>query len=259
MDEFVSGVEMELQESVHDADVQALAEVAEPTEQVADLGNEQTQQEPAQKESGTEPGWMKRRIDAGIQKGLANARKEWEAEMNAKFTAQMAPLYERLYEQEADKLVAEGEFKTRERALEYVKLKNGTAPQQAATTQQSAPRDENGRFVARESTEENEAKAAAEKLMQQAAALKAEHGFDAMALFRSNEAIKQRVVSGKLDFNDLYELYGQNASAKPNVPAPMRSANGSFGNAASVVRSMTDQGFAKLDAELASGKKFRTT
>jgi hypothetical protein len=39
----------------------------------------------------------------------------------------------------------------------------------------------------------------------------------------------------------------------------MRSANGSFGNTASVVRTMTDQGFAKLDAELASGKKYRTT
>ena len=108
-------------------------------------------------------------------------------------------------------------------------------------------------------TNGGDAKATAEKLLQQANELKAEHGFDAMALFRSNEAIKQKVVTGKLDFNDLYELYGQNTQPKPSVPAPMRTANGSFGNSASVVRTMTDQGFAKLDAELASGKKYRTT
>ena len=258
MDEFVSGVEMELQESAHAADVQALAEVAEQEAQLEPAVDEQPQQEAAPKEGGTEPGWMKRRIDAGIQKGLAAARREWEASMQAEFAAKMAPLYERLYEQEADKLVADGEFKTRERALEYVKLKNGTTTQQAATPQQETPRDENGRFVARD-TNNGDAKATAEKLLQQANELKAEHGFDAMALFRNNEAIKQKVVTGKLDFNDLYELYGQNTQSKPSVPAPMRTANGSFGNSASVVRTMTDQGFAKLDAELASGKKYRTT
>lgn len=262
MDEFTSGVEMELQESAQVADVQALAEVTEQEAQLEPAGNEQPQQEAAPKDGGNEPGWMKRRIDAGIQKGLAAARREWEAAMQADFAAKMAPLYERLYEQEADKLVADGEFKTRERALEYVKLKNGTATNQAATPQQETPRDENGRFTARESGVSGDAKAKAEMLLQQANELKAEHGFDAMALFRSNDAIKQKVVTGKLDFNDLYELYGQNAQptqSKPSVPAPMRTANGSFGNSASVVRTMTDQGFAKLDAELASGKKYRTT
>lgn len=259
MDEFIPGVDNEVQESVQAADVQALAEVTEQVASVEELGaeNEQLQQTAEQKDGGTEPGWMKRRIDAGIQKGLAAARREWEATMQAEFTAKMAPLYERLYEQEADKLVADGEFKTRERALEYVKLKNGSAPQAASVPQTETPRDANGRFVARASAD-NDAKDKANALLEQANALKAEHGFDAMALFRSNEAIKQKVVSGKLDFNDLYELYGQNTQPQRNVPAPMRSANGSIGNAASVIRTMTDKGFAQLDAELASGKRFRT-
>lgn len=258
MDEFTSGVEMELQESAHVADVQALAEITEQEAQHEPAVDEQPKQEAAQKDGGTEPGWMKRRIDAGIQKGLAAARREWEAAMQAEFTAKMAPLYERLYEQEADKLVADGEFKTKERALEYVKLKNGTPTQQAATPQQETSRDEKGRFVSRD-TDNGDAKATAERLLQQANELKAEHGFDAMALFRSNEAIKQKVVTGKLDFNDLYELYGQNSQPKPSIPAPMRSANGSVGSTASIVRTMSDKGFEKLDAELASGKKYRTT
>lgn len=261
MDEFTSGVEIEMQETEQVAAVEGLAEITEQSAEVETLAseNEQVQQEPQQNAGGTEPGWMKRRIEAGIQKGMAKMRSEIEAQMQADFAAKMAPLYERLYEQEADKLVADGEFKNRARALEYVKLKSGAPNQQTATPKQETPRDENGRFVSREASSQNDARATAEMLKQQADALKAEHGFDAMALFRNNEAIKQKVVSGKLDFNDLYELYGNAEQSKPSVPAPMRSANGSFGNVASVVRSMTDQGFAKLDAELASGKKFRTT
>ena len=53
MDEFTSGVEMELQESAQAADVQALAEATEQEVQLEPAGNEQPQQEAAQKESGT--------------------------------------------------------------------------------------------------------------------------------------------------------------------------------------------------------------
>lgn len=258
MDEFTSGVEMEMQENAQVADVAALAEVTEQTDVVESVEAEMEQpqqQEAKQKDGGTEPGWIKSRITAAVKK----AEREWEARMQERIAAEMAPFLEMKYEREAEALVAEGEFKTKERALEYVKLKNGSASKQASTPQQEAPRDANGRFASREEAPVNDAKATAEKLKQQADALKAEHGFDAMALFRSNEAIKQKVVTGKLDFNDLYELYGNAEQSKPNVPAPMRSSNGSFGNAASIVRTMTDQGFAKLDAELASGKKYRTT
>lgn len=258
MDEFISGVEMEMQDNTQVAAVEELAEVTEQEAAISALDSETTQpqqQEAQQKEGGTEPGWMRRRIDAGIQKGIAKARSEWEAQMRA----EIAPLLEMKYEREAEALVDEGEFKTKERALEYVKLKNGSAVQTASAPQQETPRDANGRFVSRESEPSFDAKATAQMLKQQADALKAEHGFDAMALFRGSEAIKQKVVTGKLDFNDLYELYGNAEQTKPNIPAPMRSANGSFGSTASVVRTMTDQGFAKLDAELASGKKYRTT
>lgn len=259
MDEFNPGVEMEMQEIVQDAAVNDLAEVTEQDASVEVLeGNTQAQQETAQKDGGTEPGWMRKRIDSGIQKGLAAAKREWEAAMHAEFEAKMAPLYERIYEQEAEKLVAEGEFKNKERALEYVKLKNGSATPSTAS-KQDVTRDASGRFTSRETTQDNSAQATAQMLLQQANTLKSEHGFDAMALFRNNEAIKQKVISGKLDFNDLYELYGQEESGKSSVPAPIRSANGSFGSSASVIRTMTDKGFAQLDAELAKGKKYRTT
>lgn len=262
MDEFTSGVENQVQENVQDAAVESLVEVTQEPAAVEELlvsDAQQTQQQ-TEKEPQSEPGWIRRRVDAGIQKGLAAMRSELESQLRSEYEAIIAPMRDRMLEQEASQLVADGEFKSKERALEYLKLKNGSPVQTAQQTaqqsvQRETPRDDNGRFVKRDV--QSDAATRAAELKSQADALMQEHGFDAMELFRNNETIKQKVVTGKLDFNDIYDLYGQSAPRKTSVPSPMRSANGAAGGDASVVRAMNDQSFERFDAALGAGRRFK--
>lgn len=191
---------------------------------------EKTSEEPKQ-----EPGYVKYRIDKAVQKAL----QEQEQRLRAEFDQTLAPIRESMMERQADELVESGEFKSKERALEYLKLKGGVPIEET-------PRDERGRFT---KNEDPVIQARADLLAKQADKIKANRGLDVMAVFNDDPDVKQRILSGEWDFYDVAD------AMKKNPPAPMRSPNGIGVNAMSI-QNMTDEQFKKLQANLANGRKY---
>lgn len=197
----------------------------------------------------SEPGWMKKRLADYAAKEVAKAQAQWAAEQEAR----LAPLYEQFYAQQADQLVASGEFKNRDTALEYVRLKNGvvTTTKQPEAKPAEQPRDANGRFTSTQNTQPAaDVQARAAQLVAQAKAIKAANGIDVMKLYNENPEVKQRVVSGEWDFADVV----QNVGRGNYIPAPMRSANGTIQQTR--IANMTDEQFARFDQAVASGRSF---
>ena len=178
-------------------------------------------QAPETVEQSTEPGWMKGRIDAAVNK----ARKQWEQEQEAK----LAPLYQYMNDREAQELVDQGEFKSIERAREYVQLKKGMAPAEPV-------HEPNPMLQAR-----------AELLAQQADKIKASKGIDVVAAL-SDPEVKSRIMSGEWDFYDVAENM-----RKPL--APMRTPNGA-GQRVADISNMSEDQWNRLQANLKSGRKY---
>ena len=222
---------------------QTLAEALGAAEEQA-----QTTDNPVDTNSQSEPGWMRRRIDAAVRK----ANSELEAKLRAEYDAQLAPLREAQLAAEADKLVADGKISDREMALNYLRAtKNMPTPvnaEQPAPAPASAARDEKGRFVSTKPDAESQQRAAT--LVAQADALSRSSGVDVMALYNSNPDIKQKIISGEWDFVDVL----QHAQSTPSVPSPVRSTN-TFGIGNMNMKSMSDDQFDKLNAMLAEGKR----
>lgn len=185
----------------------------------------------------SEPGWIKKRVDKAVQKAVA----ETEARMRAQFDAQMKPFLERQIEQDARELVRQGEFKTLERAKEYLQLKQGVTPE-------PKPRNEKGQF-----TGDPEAKARANILANQAKRIKDSKGVDVMAEFNGNEDVKEKVISGEWDFYDVAEYMNK---PKRKAPAPMRSPNGASGSERSTIASMSDDQFDRLEKRISEGARY---
>lgn len=217
-----------------------LTEVTEGTAPVVE-----EQQQPAVKE----PGWIRQRIDKAVQRAL----QEQEQRLRAEFEATTAPLRESMYEQQAAALVSSGEFKTQERALEYVRLKAGMSVPATPAEAQQPPRDEQGRFTTRQQQpEENaESKVRANILASQAEKIKERRGLDVMQAFQNSPGIQQKVLSGEWDFYDVAE-----AMRSSRVPAPMRSTNGVSFEGLSI-NQMSDEQFDLLSKSLAAGKTYR--
>lgn len=242
---------------------------AEPISSLAE-GNTQTQETAAvqgteqveEKAPAREPGWMQGRMAKVREKAI----RETEERMTAQFQTMLAPLYESMLERQADDLVREGEFRSKERALEYVRLKNGqpiSAPTPAAEQAAAPARDAQGRFAKaapEHSTEEPDdpiSHARADLLARQAEKIKANRGLDVMQAFTNNPEYKDKVLSGEWDFYEIAEAMQKEAgNATGRVPpAPVRTANG-MNLGKFDVASMSDAQFAKLQAALASGKVF---
>lgn len=194
---------------------------------------EEAQETPPAKE----PGWIRGRIDKAVSKALA----EQETRLRAEFDSILNPIRESVLDRQAEDLVAEGEFKSKERALEYLKLKGGISLE----TPQEQPRNAQGQFV---SNNQPEVDFKAQLLANQAAKIKAKSGVDVMAVFNQNDNIRTQVLSGQMDFYDVLET----VQSRRNVPAPIRQSNGA--NVGSVsVANMTDAQFKKLQENLARG------
>lgn len=194
---------------------------------------EETQETPPAKE----PGWIRGRIDKAVSKAL----QEQETRLRAEFDSILNPIRESVLDRQAEDLVAEGEFKSKERALEYLKLKGGISLE----TPQEQPRNAQGQFV---SPNQQEVDFKAQLLANQAAKIKAKSGVDVMAYFNQNDNIRTQVLSGQMDFYDVLET----VQSRQNVPAPIRQSNGA--NVGSVsVANMTDAQFKKLQENLARG------
>lgn len=210
---------------------------------------EQTQPSETEQAPVKEPGWIKGRINKEVAKAKAEVRAEYEAKL--------APLYESMMDRDAQELVQSGEFKTLERAKEYVRLKRGLPSEPTAQQQPTgAQRDAQGRFAAGQNNSEQGdpvVLARADLLAKQAQKIKQSTGLDVMQVFNSDPDIKQRVISGEWDFHDVAEQLG--GSQRRNVPAPMRSPNGARVSAVSIA-DMSDEQFKKLQDNLALGRRY---
>lgn len=227
-------VEPQVNELVQDDAVLTPVTEAEEThaQPLTDI-TEETQETPPAKE----PGWIRGRIDKAVSKAL----QEQETRLRAEFDSILNPIRESVLDRQAEDLVAEGEFKSKERALEYLKLKGGISLE----TPQEQPRNAQGQFV---SPNQQEVDFKAQLLANQAAKIKAKSGVDVMAYFNQNDNIRTQVLSGQMDFYDVLET----VQSRQSVPAPIRQSNGA--NVGSVsVANMTDAQFKKLQENLARG------
>ena len=214
-------------------------EVIQPEQGLQEVDPSQPVEQPTQP-TQKEPGYIRQRIDKAVARAVA----ETEQRMQAMFDQQLAPLRESMMDRQASELVESGEFKSKETALEYVRLKAGM-PVQAQPVQ---PRDEQGRFT---SQEDPMAQARASVLASQADKIRNNRGLDVMAAFNSSPGIRQKVLSGEWDFYDVAENM---QSAR--VPSPMYTPNGASFEGLSINR-LTDEQFEQLNRNLAAGKTYR--
>lgn len=202
------------------------------------------QQPEAQK---PEAGWIRRRIEDGVKKATADI----ESRLRAEYDAKLQPLREAAIERQADQLVADGEFKTRERAVEYLRLKGGLPLQQDPEVERAARRDAQGRFAAHDEPPAQVAEKA-QALFAQARTIRAINGVDVMEIYNTDPDVKQRVLSGEWDFVDVLKNMGGQAARAADAPAPVRTSNGvALGNMD--IRRMSPTQFEKMDELLAQG------
>ena len=204
---------------------------------------EQPEEQPQQQQA-SEPGWIKQRVNKAVQKAVA----ETEARMQAMFEQQMAPIREKMLLDEAKELVRQGEFKSLDRAKEYLQLKQGVAP---APAPQEQPRNEQGQFAPKQDDPGTSARV--DMLAHQADAIKADTGFDVIDVFTNDEEIKQKVISGEMDF---YDVAKQMKQSKRRPPAPMRSPNGATGSNPNAIDTMSDEQFEKMEKRIREGARY---
>jgi hypothetical protein len=91
-------------------------------------------------------------------------------------------------------------------------------------------------------------------LSHQADTIKARTGVDVIREFESNPEIKQKVISGEMDFYDVAETMKQSRAKRP--PAPMRSPNGASGTNPNAIDSMSDEQFARMEKRIREGARY---
>ena len=232
---------MEQGNVLDDAALNPVQEEATPLEALESLISEPAEQpEPAETAapSRKEPGWVRQRVDHAV----AKAEAALEARLRAEFEARMAPLQESLYARQADELVAAGEFKSKERALEYVKLKNGVvdAPKAAPEAKPATAPSQEGNPAVKER---------ANLLAAQADKVNAKYGIDVVRTIQEKPEMRQKVLSGEWDFYDVADAIVGNR----RMPSPVRTPNG-VGASNLSITNMSDAQFKKLQENLAAGK-----
>lgn len=197
----------------------------------------------------TEPGWIKQRVNKAVQKAVA----ETEARMQAMFDQQMAPIREKMMEDEAQELLRNRKVGDIETARELVRLRHGqnagAKPQEKAEPQEP-PRNEKGQFTNAETVR---TEARIEMLRHQADRIRQAGGPDVIAEFQNNQKVKMAIINGEMDFYDVAE---EMTHTKKKPPAPMRSPNGANGVTPRSIESMSDSQFKKLDEMLDKGVRF---
>ena len=251
MPDFETVEPQETEAVADDAQLEALEEEADtslPLEDALSDEPEKPAQEKPDAQGTSEPGWIKKRVDKAVQKAVA----ETEARMKAQFDAQMKPFLDWRIEQEAQVLVRQGEFKSLDRAKEYLQLKQGLPMPQPAQQQQQ-PRNERGQFTS--SKPDPTINARADILAKQAQKIKSSQGLDVMSVFDGDEEVKAKIISGEWDFYDVAEAM-KNQPARKKASVPMRSPNGASGAEKSTIASMSDEQFDRLDRKIAEGARY---
>lgn len=222
-------------------------EEAEEAEESLDsvTGGEETEEEQKPEKQGTsEPGYVQKRID----RALARERDNIKAEVMAEMEAQYAPIKERLLEMDAQELVRKGTVKDLETAKELLRYRQGQAPQQAQPKAEQ-PRQPNGQYAPKE---DPVIKTEIKMLKSQADKIKAKTGIDVIEIFSNNEDIKNKVISGEMDFYDVAE---QAKESRRKPPAPARSSNGASGQSPNAIDSMSKEQFARLEKKISEGAR----
>lgn len=247
----------ETEAAADDAQFEALEEETDTSESLDSVigeEDEEPEQEEAEEEpeaQGTsEPGWMRRRIDKAVSKAVA----ETEQRLKAQYEQQFAPLMERMLEQEAKELVRQGEFKSLDRAKEYLQLKQGIRPGTIGTQKADAPRDEQGRFQRKEDAAVD---VRARMMAEQAMKVQKSRGVDVLAEYYNNAETRQKVIDGEWDFYDVADELSRRKAARPKAPAPMRSPNGASGSEKSSIATMSDEQFKRLEARISEGTRYK--
>lgn len=183
----------------------------------------------AARQTKSAPGWIKRRIEEGVRRETAAL----ERRLREEYEEKLRPLREAAMDAQADQLVRQGEFRSRERAVEYLRLKSGIA---------QPPAGEGVRIRA-------------QALFSQAKAIHELAGVDVLALYQNDPAVRNRVLSGEWDFMDVLRGTGGQAEGPRTPPAPVRSANGGAGGAPDV-RRMSAGELRRMNEALMRGETF---
>ena len=227
------------EEFVEDEDIEE-----EDVEEFVDEDSTEEVEEQPEPKAKDEPGYVQKRID----KALRQQRDSMRAEIMAEVEAQYAPIRDRLLEMDAQELVRSGEFKSIERAKEYLQLKQGIVSEP-----EPQPRNEQGQFMSQSQAEEMARTEERIKMLKvQAEYIKEDTGLDVIAEWNRNPEIKQAVMDGEMDF---YQVAKQ-MQGKKRPPSPMRSPNGVNGVGPQSITSMSDAQFKKLDKMLDQGVRF---
>ena len=207
---------------------------------------EAADEEPEDSQGTSEPGWFQSRWNKNVGRLTAQIREEVRNE----YENQIAPLRDRLLEMDAKELVKQGEFKSIERAKEYLQLKQGIQP---TVTEEPAPqpRNENGQFASRQDAVQE---ATINLLADQADKITAKTGIDVIEIMKSDPNVRDKITSGEWDFYDVVDAYGQKP-ARRTPPAPTRSSNGAGGQSPNAIDSMSKEQFARLEKKIAEGAR----
>lgn len=228
-----------------------LSEEEEDTSESLDsiMGEGETPAEEQNQPQGTgEPGYVQRRID----KALARERDNIKAEVMAEMEAQYAPIKERLLEMDAQELVRKGTVKDLETAKELLRYRQGQGAVPPAAPKAEQPRQQNGQFAPKEDPVTS---AKIDMLAYQADKIKAQTGVDVISEFSNNPDIKQKVISGEMDFYDVAEM--MKTTHKKHPPAPMRSPNGASGQTPlNAIETMSDEQFERMERRISQGGRF---
>ena len=181
----------------------------------------ETEEQSSEQPQVGEPGWISKRVDDAVRKAETRIRAEYEAKL--------APLRESMMDRQAQELVDQGEFRSLDRAREYVRMKGGV---EEVTKEEVNPVTQ----------------ARADLLARQAEKIKANRGIDVMAMFQSDPETQRRILSGEWDFYDVAD------NAKKPL-SPMRTPNGA-GMQNMSIQNMSDEQFRKLQANLARGRTY---
>ena len=236
------------EESFEDADV---VEEEEDTSESLDSFTEEEETESAeeqQEQKGTtEPGYVQKRID----KALARERDSMRAEIMAQVEAQYAPIRERLLEMDAQELVRKGEVKNIELAKEILRYRQGMPAQAKPAETAEQPRQANGQFAPKQDAV---IQARIDLLANQADKIKARSGIDVIEIMNNDPNIKDKIISGEMDFYEVAETVKQKP-ARRGPPAPTRSSNGASGQSPNAIDSMSKEQFARLEKKISEGAR----
>lgn len=223
-------------------DVEEEQDESEESLESLDEGEEQTQEPADDTPPASEPGWIKKRVNKAVERAVA----ETERRMQAEFDRQMAPIREKMLNDEAKELVRQGEFKSLDRAKEYLQLKQGL-PTSSQEEPQEQPRNDQEQDAGTSTR--------VDMLAHQAVRIKERTGIDVFDVFTNDEDIKQRVMDGEMDFYDIADMMSEQKAKRP--PSPMRSPNGASGaNQPNAITSMSDEQFDRMERRIREGARY---